>query len=180
MNHLPDLTAIAAALDALTLPADAELTDAQLIEAQQLFTRVRRAADLGLARCAGIVAHRSRPELGYAGLAQRTGARTPEQFVQQVTGVSRREAGVMVQVGGLMDAAAATPGALPLPPWQRALNNAVSAFDLSTGAANVIRASVAGLDVNDDVLLGAVTGLIRDAKTLSEEKLGTRARQVRD
>jgi hypothetical protein len=92
MNHLPDLTAIATALDALTLPAESELTDAQLVEVQQAYARVRRAADLGLARCSGIVAHRSRPELGYAGLAQRTGARTPEQFVQQVTGVSRREA----------------------------------------------------------------------------------------
>ena len=59
---------------------------------------------------AGITAHRSRRELGYEGLAQRTGARTPEQFVQQVTGVSRREAGTLVRVGELMDAATATPG----------------------------------------------------------------------
>jgi hypothetical protein len=180
MNHLPDLTAIAEALDALTLPADAELTDAKLIEAQQIFTRVRRAADLGLAHCAGIVAHRSRPELGYSGLAQRTGARTPEQFVQQVTGVSRREAGVMVRVGGLMDAAASTPGSLPVAPWLRAITDAIAARAVSAGAADVIRAALTGLDLADEMLLDAANRLLRDAKSLSEEKLGTRARQVRD
>ena len=114
MKHLTDLLALAVALDALTLPAESELTDAELVEAQQVFARIRRAADVGLAHCAGIVAHRSRPELGYDGLAQRTGARTPEQFVQQVTGVSRREAGTLVRVGELMDAATAVPGALPV------------------------------------------------------------------
>jgi hypothetical protein len=180
MNHLPDLTAIAAALDALTLPADVEMTDAQLVEFHQAFARIRRAADLGLARCSGIVAHRSRPELGYSGLAQRTGARTPEQFVQQVTGVSRREAGVMVRVGGLMDAASATPGALPLAPWLKAITDAIAARTLSTGAADVIRAALTGLSLADEMLLDAATGLLRDARSLSEEKLGTRARQVRD
>jgi hypothetical protein len=180
MNHLPKLTAIAAALSALTLPQDSELTDAELVEAQRVCAQIRRSSDALLARCAGIVAHRSRPELGYAGLAQRTGARTPEQFVQQVTGVSRREAGVMVRVGGLMDAATATSGALPVAPWLRALNDAVAVCSLTTGAADVIRGTLAGLDLADDVLLDAVTGLIHDAKSLSEEKLFVRARQVRD
>ena len=180
MKHLPDLLALAAALDALTLPAESELSDAELVEAQQVYTRIRRAADLGLAHCAGIVAHRSRPELGYDGLAQRTGARTPEQFVQQVTGVSRREAGTLVRVGGLMDAATATPGALPLAPWQDALNDAITSRTVSCGAADVIRGALSGLEVGDDVLLDAANGLIRDAKVLSEEKLASRARQVRD
>jgi hypothetical protein len=180
MNHLPELSALAAALDALSLPADAEVTDAELVEVQRAYARIRRAADVGLAHCSGVVAHRSRPELGHAGLAQRTGARTPEQFVQQVTGVSRREAGVMVRVGGLMDAATTTPGALPVPPWLRALHDAVAVCSLTTGAADVIRGTLAGLDLADDVLLDAVTGLIHDAKSLSEEKLFARARQVRD
>jgi hypothetical protein len=185
MNHLPELSALAAALDALTLPADAEVTDAELVEVQRVYARLRRAAHVGLAHCSGIVAHRSRPELGYSGLAQRTGARTPEQFVQQVTGVSRREAGVMVRVGGLMDVATTTPGALPVPSWLRALNDAVAVCSLSTGAADVIRGTLAGLDLAgldlaDDVLLDAVTGLIHDAKSLSEEKLTVRARRVRD
>ena len=180
MKHLPDLLALAAALDALTLPPESEVTDAQLVEAQQVYARIRRAADLGLAHCAGIVAHRSRPELGYDGLAQRTGARIPEQLVQQVTGVSRREAGTLVRVGAMMDAANTTPGALPVAGWVRALNDTVAAHTLSTGAADVIRGALTGLEVRDDVLLDAANGLIRDAKVLSEEKLASRARQVRD
>jgi hypothetical protein len=180
MKHLPDLTAIAAALDALPLPQDAELTNTELIEVQQAYARVRRTADIALAQCAGIVAHRSRPELGYAGLAQSTGARTPEEFVQQVTGVSRREAGVMVRVGGVMDGATVTPGALPVRAWLRAINDAITAHTLSTGAADVIRAALTGLDVADHVLLNAANGLIGDAATLGEEKLITRARRVRD
>ena len=180
MKHLPDLLALAVALDALTLPAESELADAELVEAQQVFARIRRAADVGLAHCAGIVAHRSRPELGYDGLAQRTGARTPEQFVQQVTGVSRREAGTLVRVGELMDAATATPGALPVSPWLRAVNDAVAARTVSTGAADVIRAALTGVGAAEELLLDATTALIRAAKVLSEEKLATRARQVRD
>ncbi|MCU1421792.1 MAG: endonuclease, partial [Microbacteriaceae bacterium] len=180
MKHLSDLLALAAALDAHALPAESELTDAQLVEVQRAFARLRRAADLGLAHCAGIVAHRSRPELGHAGLAQRTGARTPEQYVQQVTGVSRREAGTLVRVGGLMDTATTVPGALPVAPWLRALNDAVARRTLSMGAVDLIRAALAELDAPDDALLDAATGLIRDAKVLSEEKLAARARQVRD
>ena len=180
MNHLPDLTALAEALDALTLPPESEVTDAQLVEVQQVYARIRRAVDLGLAHCAGIVAHRSRPELGYDGLAQRTGARTPEQFVQQVTGVSRREAGTLVRVGALMDAATALPGSPTVSPWLRVVNDAIAARALSTGAVDIIRGALTGLEAGDEVLLGAANELIREALVLSEEKLATRARQVRD
>jgi hypothetical protein len=180
MKHLPELTAIAAALNALTLPAESELSDAELVAVQQVCAQIRRSTDSVLARCAGIVANRSRPQLGYAGLAQRTGARTPEQFVQQVTGVSRREAGVMVRVGGLMDVATATPGAMPLAPWLRAITDAIAAHTLSTGAADAIRAALTGLDLSDEMLLDAANGLLRDATSLGEEKLITRARQIRD
>ncbi|MCU1421777.1 MAG: endonuclease [Microbacteriaceae bacterium] len=151
-----------------------------MIAFQQHFAEVRRTADVRLAQMAAITAHRSRPELGYAGLAQQTGARTPEQFVQQLTGVSRREAGALVRVGELMDVAAATPGALPVASWLRALNDAITARTLSTGAADVIRAALTGLESADHLLLDAANELIREAKVLSEEKLTARARQIRD
>ena len=180
MNHLPDFVAAADAWAQLTTPVDGELSDADLIAFQQHFAEVRRTADARLAQMAAITARRSRPELGYAGLAQQTGARTPEQFVQQLTGVSRREAGTLVRVGELMDVAAATPGALPVASWLRALSDAIAARTLSTGAADVIRAALTGLESADDVLLDAANELIREAKILSEEKLTARARQVRD
>jgi hypothetical protein len=180
MNHLPEFVAAADAWAQLTTPVDGELSDADLIAFQQHFAQVRRTADVRLAQMAAITARRSRPELGYAGLAQQTGARTPEQFVQQLTGVSRREAGALVRVGELMDVAAATPGALPVASWLRALNDSITARTLSTGAADVIRAALTGLESADHVLLDAANELIRDAKVLSEEKLTARARQVRD
>ncbi|MCU1421918.1 MAG: endonuclease [Microbacteriaceae bacterium] len=184
MNHLPEFVAAAAAWAQLTPPADGELSDADLIVFQRHFADVRRTADLRLAQMAGITARRSRPELGSDGLAQRTGARTPEQYVQQVTGVSRREAGTLVRVGELMDAASASPDSLPgglrVVPWLHAVTNAVEARVLTTGAADVIRAALTGIDLADDALLDAANTLIHDAKFLSEEKLTARARQVRD
>ena len=74
---------------------------------------------------AGEVALRSVPGLGSAGLAQRAGHRTPEQFVKVVTGVTEREAVTAVRVGVMMRDAA-TSGqvdpvtgevALPVRPW---------------------------------------------------------------
>ena len=180
MNHLPDVAAIASALRVLPLPVDAGVSDAELIALQQAHAEIRRIVDARQAHLAGIVARRSRPELGQSGLAQRTGARTPEQFVQQVTGVSRREAGTMVRVGALIDAATSVPGALPVARWLRSISDAVSRQTLTTGAADVIRAALSGIDAPDDALLNAVTGLLGDAKSLSEEKLLIRARQVRD
>jgi hypothetical protein len=184
MNHLSEFVTAAGAWAQLTPPFDGELSDADLIAFQRHFAEVRRTADLRLAQLAGITAHRSRPELGSDGLAQRTGARTPEQYVQQVTGVSRREAGTLVRVGELMDAASAPPDSLPgglrVALWLRAVTNAVEARVLTTGAADVIRAALTGLELADDVLLDEANALIHDAKSLSEEKLTARARQVRD
>ncbi|MCU1423217.1 MAG: hypothetical protein JWN36_2868 [Microbacteriaceae bacterium] len=184
MNHLSEFVAAAAAWAQLTPPVDGELSDADLVAFQRHFAEVRRTADLRLAQMAGITARRSRAELGSDGLAQRTGARTPEQLVQQVTGLSRREAGTLVRVGNLMDAATAAPGALPgvspVAEWMRSVNEAVAGRTLPMGAADLIRAALTGLDAADDLLRDAATGLIREAATLSEEKLAARARQVRD
>lgn len=53
---------------------------------------VRSEFDAIIAAGAGIVAKRSERELGYAGLAQRTGHRTPVAMVQSLTGSTRTEA----------------------------------------------------------------------------------------
>ena len=55
---------------------------------------------------AGEVGHRSRRELGYSGLAQREGFRTPEALIQHTTGSTAREARTLVQVGGMVHEAA--------------------------------------------------------------------------
>ncbi len=182
MNYLPEFVAAAQEWAQLTLPAADGISDAELIAFQRHFSEVRRTTDLRLAQLAAITARRSRPELGYSGLAQRTGARTPEQFVQQVTGLSRREAGTLVRVGELMDGAAPEPepGGPPPEPWLRAVNDAIAARVVSVGAADVIRSALADLEASSDQLLIAATSLIRDASSISEEKLAARARHARD
>ena len=57
------------------------------------------------ARAAGEIARRSSYDLGYQGLAQRTGFRTPEKFVQHLTGSTNREAAKLVRTGVIIQEA---------------------------------------------------------------------------
>jgi hypothetical protein len=72
------------------LPADAEsfaaLTDAELTGIPAGLAAARHQLEAPEARVAGEIARRSGYDLGYQGLAQRTGFRTPEKFVQHLTG----------------------------------------------------------------------------------------------
>ena len=67
------------------------LDDDELMRAQGKLAVIARNISASAAANAGEIAWRSRPDLGYAGLAQRTGARTPESLVQQLTGSTGRE-----------------------------------------------------------------------------------------
>ena len=78
--HLADLTLPFAP------PVTSELDDAALLVAQQTVAEIRRRVDATAAAVAAEIQHRSRPELGHSGLAQKLGARTPERLVQQLTG----------------------------------------------------------------------------------------------
>src|SRR5438034_1228084 len=147
MKHLPDSTALADEWALLTPSQRAALSDGEVLRYQQRFAELRRVADVGLAETSVLIAHRSRPELGYEGLAQRTGARTPELLIQKVTGLGRREASTMVQVGELMDATPVLPDAPPKPRWQVAIGDAVRDKRLSTQAARLIRGALTGLDL---------------------------------
>ena len=180
MNHLAPLTALVRQATAYELPSGALLSDADVIEAQRLLGELKRVADAHSARVAAVIAHRSRRELGYDGLAQRLGARTPQELVQRVTGVGRREASTLVRVGELMDAA---PGALeepPLSPWLAAVGDAVSAGGISVEAAGVIRSTLTGVEAPDDALLTAAADLIAAAATVGVDGLIVHARQLRD
>ena len=84
-----------ASLDAVAsstagLPRDVSavrpLSDDELLAVQRTLADARRAVDACASLVAGEVKHRSRHELGYTGLAQRTGFRTPEALVQHMTG----------------------------------------------------------------------------------------------
>jgi hypothetical protein len=148
------------------------------MSAQQSVAEIRRRADATAAALAAEIKHRSRRELGYDGLAQRLGARTPESLVQRLAGTTAREAHSLVRVGAIM----ATPTVEVDPtPWLRSVGLAVAAGDLSIEAADAIRAGLGAPDegVTAESLAGAVTTLLSEASVLSVERLAARARDLR-
>ncbi len=153
----------------LPLPAVGALSDTALLDAQRELAGIRRQVDAASAVIAGEIARRSSRDLGYDGLAQRLGARTPELLVQRATGASARDAGTMVRIGTLM----AEPSALD------AVGAAVAEGSITLDAAEAIRAGLERVDggVSTDAKASVVDQLLRDAETLPVEKLAGRARE---
>lgn len=176
-------TASYAALADLTVPfappSPVTLGDADLLSLKRSLGEIRRRLDAADALVCAEIAARSRPELGHDGLAQRLGARTPEKLIQRVAGVSSRDARTQIRVGtlvtGLTDAAA------PVAPWLRSVAAAVSHGALSLDAADAIRLGLgdAGSGVTVAALTEAAERLLREARELTVEKLGARAREYR-
>ena len=129
--------------------------------------------DAAAAVLAGEIAHRSRRELGYDGLAQRLGARTPESLVQRIAGTSAREAHSLVRVGALIDAPA---------PWLSNVAGEVSHGRLSVEAADAVRLGLGEPtdDVTAEALTSAASILLSEAPSLTVERLAARAREVRN
>jgi len=169
-------------IDGIAAKNVAALSDDELIGEQGELAELRRKVDARAAAVAAEINHRSRPELGYDGLAQQRGSRTAETLVQQVTGFSRQDARTLVRVGTLV--AQHSPGS-PVPPeqpWLAVCAAAVGAGRLSIQAAEVIRA---GLGLPDDgvpvaALADAAHQLVRASSELTLERLAALARQHRD
>ena len=137
-------------------PVEASLlSDDALLDLQRALAAERRLLDAASATVAAEIAHRSRRELGYGGLAQRLGVRTPERLVAQVAGVSARDAGTMVRVGAMTGPVA----------------EAVAAGAIGVDAADAIRA-VERPDLEPRLLV--------EAAGLPPEKVAARARELRD
>ena len=189
MSFIASLPALAALEVEYAPPSVSGLDDDGLLSAKRELADLRRRIDATDAVVSAEIAHRSRPELGYSGLAQRTGARTPERLIQTLTGVSAKQARTEVRVGALMAAVAAasdetadpdetrTPG----PAWLTDVAAAVSDARLSIDAAEAISA---GLGLPDDHvtverLRAAAVDLLRLATGLTLEELAARAREAR-
>jgi hypothetical protein len=164
-----------------TPPTVSVLSDDQVLASQRVVAEIRRRVDAAAAVLAAEVAHRSRRELGYDGLATRLGARTPELLIARVAGTSAREAGVLVRVGAL-----ATPPRSDSPtpdptPWLAEVGAAVRHGSLSIDAAEAIRAGLGARDdsVSADSLGTAAASLVAAALSLTLEQLATRARELR-
>ncbi|WP_394771632.1 DUF222 domain-containing protein [Lacisediminihabitans sp.] len=163
------------------------LDDDGLLDSQRILTEARRALEAAASAIAGEIAHRSRRELGYDGLAQRLGFRTAERLVQQATGSTAREASSLVAVGTLVhESSSVLCSELQIDdlpdPWLLAVGSAVASGDLSVDAARAIRTGLGAPSalVTSELLTAAVRALIADATSLNADELLVRARRLRD
>jgi hypothetical protein len=208
---LETLTEVEAVTSRLPVESSAfgPLGDSELMEAQRLLAEIAKNVAASAAANAGEIAWRSRPDLGYAGLAQRTGARTPESLVQQLTGSTGREAATLVRVGKVMQEAEFAPpaadadtsgagtdgdstaaGATPAPvPWDGTgtvwlapVGRAVASGMLPVSAADAIRMGLGtpSETVTVGMLTAAAGRLVEEAASLNADQLLKRARAVRD
>jgi hypothetical protein len=169
------------------------LDDAALLAAQRVLAEARRGVDACASLVAGEIGYRSRRELGYAGLAQREGLRTPELLVQRETGSTAKDAAALVQVGGMVHDSLASlhPGVLtdtgPREPWLAAVGAAVAVGTLSVDAAKAIRSGLGsptsdpdGAGATMERLAEAAATLLQDSYGLDADQLFRRARDARD
>lgn len=175
---LPDLLEAALACAAAIEQEAPELTDDALLGAQRELAAITRVVENAAGLLAAQVAHRSRRELGYQGLAQRSGARTPERLVEKVTGSSSSAARRLVRVGALVAARAE----LPSQPWLVPVLDAASASEISLEAVDAIRSGLG--DPSDAVtahdLEHAARHLAIFATQVPVDRVAARARELRD
>ncbi|MEZ5190217.1 MAG: DUF222 domain-containing protein [Schumannella sp.] len=159
--ELPDLRGIEA------------LSDDEVLGLQKQIAAVRRAADRDMAVVANEIGRRSARELGYAGLAQRSGDRTPERMIARVSGLSVPEARAMLSAGEVLDGTGA---------WLTPVAEGLASGDLTVGAAAGIRAGLGepSADVDADELARAAERVARDAVGSTPEQATKLARVARD
>jgi hypothetical protein len=171
------LTAAVAALSAVsTSVSDFQAADdAALVALSRLAAQSKQLAEAHLALVAGEIAARSTRELGQAGLAQREGFRSTEEFVRVTTGSTGREAITAVRVGTLVRDSAQQP-------WLASVAAATAEGSLSVAAADAIRSGLGAPTENvpAEALADAAAQLCREAANLDPDRLLKRARQLRD
>jgi hypothetical protein len=180
MTSTADLAAAVAVLRGVprSVAVCRSASDASVVEWVRLAGEAKQLAEAHLALAAGELQRRSSPELGGAGLARREGARTPEELVKSVTGVTGRDAVVAIRVGRLAQSDEVLPdGSVSA---DRVLGVAVTEGVVSVPAAEAIRAGLDGAAA-DPVLIAEATELLcAEAATLDPDRLQKRAREVRD
>jgi hypothetical protein len=184
-SALDQLASAAAACAAAAREEKGTASPELLFEQQRKLAASSRLIEATAATFAADVADRSRPELGYDGLAQRLGARTPEKLVQLVTGVSKQTAGRLVRVGVLTATAVAHDADPHVPvaePWLTPVLRAAAAGALSGEVVEAIRLGLGSPTegVTVDALIAAAEPLTALASTLTLEVLAARARELRD
>jgi hypothetical protein len=151
----------------------APLGDEQVLALQAEIAGQRRILDAAAATVASEIARRSHHDLGYSGLAQRRGSRTPERLVASVTGMSVPESRAMIAAGEALGGGDA---------WMAPVAHALESGDVSVGATAAIRAGLGepNADVSADVLAAAAQRVLDESGALPPEQVARRAREVRD
>ncbi len=169
-GHEPVTSAFASALD-----------DDALLTLQRSLAEQRRRIDASVAVVAAELSHRSRRELGAAGLAQSKGLRTGEALVQHLTGLTSTDTRSLIRAGTLM-AEQQLPERETTAPWLRAVADAAAAGRISVAAVEAIRSGLGTPCESVTVahLADAASTLLADASTLTPEQLAIHARQLRD
>ena len=181
-----DQLALAAEACARAAREDAPTASGEvLLEEQRRLEASARLIEAASSTLAAQIAHLSRPELGYDGLAQKLGARTPERLVQLVTGVSKQAAGRRVRVGVLTAAVVAhdtDPAVEVAQSWLAPVLRAAATGAVSAEAVDVIAQGLGtpADGVTVDVLLAAAESLTALAGSLTLEVLAAQARELRD
>jgi len=80
----------------------AALADAEVLAGQKALAVLERELDTRKAWMAGVLAERSRYELGQSGLAAQQGHLSPEALIQDLTGGSKNDAYKLVRVGAML------------------------------------------------------------------------------
>ncbi len=176
---------MSAAIDALSLvPREPDsyrpLDDDALLALARLAADEVRLAQLHVSLLAGEIARRSTHELGAAGLAQRTGHRTPEELVRVTTGTRSADARTAVRVGSGLGATIDDLG--PHGAGPTALSVAVLEGRVSVAVADAIATGLGSPSstVTDAVLNEAAARLLPSLEGLDADRAAREARVVRD
>ena len=147
------------------------LTDDALLELTRVAADQVRLAELHVSLLAGEIARRSAPELGAAGLAQRTGHRTADELVRVTTGTRQAAARTAVRVGTAVGSAEPT-----------AVGAAVLEGRVSVAVADAITTGLGrpGAGVDAEVLDQAADTLIDRLGDIDADRAAREARTVRD
>jgi len=169
---MSSFTELAIAFSEKTRADVAAASDHALINSQKEIAAIARQIELAAAAVSAEIAHRSRRELGYDGLAARLGARSPEALVQAITGASAPTARRLISTGTLV--------AAPAHAWLQPAIDAVSAGQISAEAFDAIKSGLRepSESVTPSALSDAAAALV--SLQLPLERLAARARELRD
>ncbi|MFD4421078.1 DUF222 domain-containing protein [Agromyces sp. NPDC058484] len=174
-----------------------QLADAEVVDLQHAIASLQHELSRWAALSAAEIAHRSRPECGGHGLAQRQGHLSAEAMLQASTGTSKREARSLAAIGTMIaettasdelavlrsdDHDGAQASASVDRPWYAALADAIEQGVLSVVAVQAIRAGLGEPSgrVSPEAIAAALPAVIEECRSVNADRARFVARAARD